>query len=45
MYLISESQDYTDKGYLNSTLAYFNTSDFDSRYAPISPSFNVTMCR
>lgn len=45
MYMINESVDYTDKGYLNSTLASFNTSDFEERYAPQNPTFNVTMCR
>lgn len=45
MYMLSESPDRTDNGFLNSTLAYFNTNDFGEAYAPKSPTFNVTMCR
>jgi len=40
------SEDKTDNGFLNSTLAYFDTQDFEEGIAPLSSSFkNVTYCR
>lgn len=39
------SKNYSDEGFLNSTLAYFDTKDFEANSAPIIHSeFNVTHC-
>ncbi|XP_055711894.1 anoctamin-4 isoform X2 [Phlebotomus papatasi] len=46
VYMLSVNPDKTDVGYLNHTLAYFNTSDFQEGTAPLQTNFvNVTMCR
>lgn len=40
------SEDKTDKGFLNSTLAYFDTNDFEEGIAPLTSSYsNITYCR
>lgn len=40
------SRDKTDTGYLNHTLAYFNTADFAPETAPLKSIFgNVSECR
>lgn len=40
------SEDNTDKGFLNSTLAYFDTRDFEEGIAPLTSSYtNITYCR
>lgn len=40
------SEDHSDKGFLNSSLAYFDINHFQNTSAPIIPSeFNVTHCR
>jgi len=39
------SEDRTDKGFLNNTLAYFDTKDFEEGSAPLQSEFNVTYCR
>uniref|UniRef100_A0A1B6JA02 Anoctamin n=2 Tax=Homalodisca liturata TaxID=320908 RepID=A0A1B6JA02_9HEMI len=45
VYMISVSPDHSDQGFLNHSLAYFNTSDFQYNIRPINPSFNVSICR
>lgn len=45
MYRLQQSQDGTLNGYLNSSLAYFNTSDFASGSAPIDSKFTTDICR
>ena len=46
VYTIVVSPDQTDVGFLNHSLAYFDTSDFASGTAPRNSSFeNVTSCR
>ncbi|KAG8282033.1 Anoctamin-1 [Homalodisca vitripennis] len=45
VYMISVSPDHSDQGFLNHSLAYFNTSDFQYNIRPIDPSFNVSICR
>ncbi|XP_047120031.1 anoctamin-1-like isoform X1 [Schistocerca piceifrons] len=44
VYMSVVNPNHTDEGFLNHSLAYFNTSDFPSHYAPRHPE-NVTMCR
>ena len=40
------SKDKTDVGFLDHSLAYFNTVDFENGTAPIETAFeNVTACR
>ncbi|KAI5725304.1 hypothetical protein M8J77_013668 [Diaphorina citri] len=45
MYKFLGSKNFTDEGFLNDTLSYFNTSDFQESARPLYPSINVTMCR
>ncbi|XP_025200148.1 anoctamin-1 isoform X2 [Melanaphis sacchari] len=46
VYISLVSEDNTDKGFLNNTLAYFDTKDFEKGVAPLSSSYaNVTYCR
>ncbi|CAH1155880.1 unnamed protein product [Phaedon cochleariae] len=45
VYRLKESVDHTDEGFLEHSLAFFNTSDFPIESAPVSPSINVTVCR
>ncbi|XP_068084479.1 anoctamin-1 isoform X2 [Anabrus simplex] len=45
VYMMTVSKNHTDVGYLEHSLAYFNTSDFDVRAAPLNPSYNVSVCR
>lgn len=46
VYISLVSEDKTDKGFLNSTLAYFDTKDFEKGIAPLTSSYsNVTYCR
>ncbi|XP_055615780.1 anoctamin-5-like isoform X2 [Toxorhynchites rutilus septentrionalis] len=46
VYMYVVSQDKTDVGYVNHTLAYFNVSDFEPGVAPMLSKFaNVTTCR
>lgn len=39
------NQNRTEEGFLNHSLAYFNTSDFPVDSKPLYPSENVTLCR
>lgn len=44
--MLSVNPDRTDVGYVNHTLAYFNTKDFQEGTRPLFSSFgNVTTCR
>ncbi|XP_015606039.1 anoctamin-5 [Cephus cinctus] len=46
VYMAAVSQNKTDTGFLNHSLAYFNTADFANGTGPLYSSFdNVTMCR
>lgn len=46
VYMASVSRDKSDRGFLNHSLAYFNTVDFANGTAPIYSAFeNVTTCR
>lgn len=46
VYIFEISADHTDKGYLEHSLAYFNTSDFVIGNEPQNTNFgNVTICR
>jgi hypothetical protein len=46
VYMNSYSQDGTLKGYLNYTLSYFNTSDFEKDHGPnFEGSQGVEICR
>lgn len=45
VYMISVSPDHTDVGFLNHSLAVFDTRDFENDTAPIHPSYNVSICR
>lgn len=40
---VSEHQDL--HGFLNHSLAYFNTNDFQVGSAPRNSSYNITLCR
>lgn len=43
--MIAISDDQSLEGYLDHSLAYFNTSDFQVGSAPRNSSQNVTLCR
>lgn len=45
VYRLSVSADGSLNGYLNYTLAYFNTSDFQKGSEPFQSQYNVTICR
>lgn len=46
VYMMSVNPDKTDVGYVNHTLAYFNTKDFQEGTRPLFSNFeNVTTCR
>ncbi|KAL0277448.1 UNVERIFIED_CONTAM: hypothetical protein PYX00_004720 [Menopon gallinae] len=45
VYMMIVSEDHSDTGFLNYTLAYFDTKDFEVRTGSHSRSPNVTMCR
>ncbi|XP_050545540.1 anoctamin-1 [Daktulosphaira vitifoliae] len=45
VYLLLHSENGTDEGFLNSTLAYFYTEDFEKGVTPLNTSYNVTYCR
>ncbi|KAL1509670.1 hypothetical protein ABEB36_004376 [Hypothenemus hampei] len=45
VYMMKVNPNHSDQGFLNFSLAYFNTSDFKPGTAPESPSFNVSICR
>ena len=45
VYRLSVSADGTDDGFLEHSLAYFNTSDFPEMTFPRNPSTNVSICR
>lgn len=45
MYKFLVSNDFTDAGFLNDTLSYFNTSHFQDSARPLYPSINATLCR
>lgn len=45
VYIMKESKNKTDEGFLDFTLAYFNTSDFPESSAPLFPTMNVSVCR
>lgn len=45
VFMIEESLDGTENGFLEFTLAYFDTSDFENGTAPENPSYNVSVCR
>lgn len=46
VYKMSVNPDHTDVGYVNHTLAYFNTKDFQAGTRPLYSAFdNVTSCR
>ncbi|XP_033214628.1 anoctamin-5-like [Belonocnema kinseyi] len=46
VYMTVVSKEKTDVGFLNHSLAYFNTVDFENGTAPIETAFeNVTICR
>lgn len=42
IYVLKESKNHTTEGFLEYTLAYFNTSDFPESSAPLFPSMNVS---
>lgn len=44
VYVLKESQNHTDEGFLEHSLAKFDTQDFPEASAPES-SWNVTVCR
>lgn len=43
--MIEVNPDHTEDGFLESTLAYFDTADFENGTAPENPSMNVSICR
>lgn len=46
VYINMVSEDKTDIGFLNNTLAYFDTKDFEPNSGPVTTMFpNVTYCR
>ncbi|XP_065163177.1 anoctamin-5 isoform X2 [Atheta coriaria] len=45
VYRLAVSDDYSLNGYLNNTLSYFNTSDFQVASVPRHSVFNETICR
>ncbi|CAH1104118.1 unnamed protein product [Psylliodes chrysocephalus] len=45
VYEMRVSTEHNEEGYLEHSLAYFNTADFPPESAPINPSINVTVCR
>ncbi|XP_074041423.1 anoctamin-2 isoform X3 [Leptinotarsa decemlineata] len=45
VYKLKESAGETDEGFLEHSLAWFNTSDFPLESAPFSPSINASVCR
>ncbi|XP_046590549.1 anoctamin-5 [Neodiprion lecontei] len=46
VYMMVVSEDKTDHGFLNHTLAYFRTADFINETAPLESKFeNITVCR
>lgn len=45
VYFARESRNNNTGGFLDFTLAYFNTSDFSESSAPLFPSMNVSVCR
>lgn len=36
---------HNEEGFLDFSLSYFNTADFQNGTSPVSSSYNVTMCR
>ena len=45
MYYLKIKNTPEDNGFLSSTLAYFNTTDFEAGISPVRSEFNVTICR
>ncbi|KAG5895568.1 hypothetical protein JTB14_002332 [Gonioctena quinquepunctata] len=45
VYTMKESASNTDEGFLEHSLAWFNTSDYPPGLAPVSPLINTTICR
>ncbi|VEN48394.1 unnamed protein product [Callosobruchus maculatus] len=45
VYTMKQSKNHTDEGFLEHSLAKFNTSDFPPISAPLFPSANVSVCR
>ncbi|XP_072392472.1 anoctamin-2-like isoform X1 [Diabrotica undecimpunctata] len=45
VYKLKISGDHTENGYLEHSLAYFNTSHFPAGSEPAHPAFNVSVCR
>lgn len=45
VYMMTVNKDHTDVGFLEHSLAYFNTSHFDERTAPSNTSMDVDVCR
>lgn len=45
MYKFLNPNGFTDEGFLNDTLSFFNTSDFQELAKPLYPTINVTICR
>lgn len=45
MYKLLNPEGFNDEGFLNDTLSYFSTVDFQESAKPLYPSINVTMCR
>ncbi|ENN78777.1 hypothetical protein YQE_04764, partial [Dendroctonus ponderosae] len=45
VYMLKVNSDHTDQGFLEFSLAYFNTSDFKPGTAPESPTYDTQVCR
>lgn len=45
VYIFTVSPDHNLNGYLNHSLSYFNTKDFEKGSEPKNPLFNITTCR
>ncbi|XP_066154106.1 anoctamin-1-like isoform X1 [Euwallacea fornicatus] len=45
VYILKVNPQHSDSGFLNFTLAFFNTTDFKPGTAPESPTLNISMCR
>ena len=45
VYTMKLNEDHTEEGFLESSLAYFDTGDFPERTAPSENPWNVSVCR
>lgn len=45
IYMLKVNDDHTDEGFIDFSLAYFNTADFPNGTAPENSAYNISVCR